>query len=60
MFTATRMLNPDLKKNEPVLLIVSTVLSHSDERGLTHVQYMKLYCSRHETIFEHSTPCCGV
>ena len=54
------MLNPELRKNEPVLLIGSTVLSDIDERGLTHVQYVKLYCSRHETIFEHSTPCCRV
>ena len=54
------MLNPELRKNEPVPLIGSTVLSHSDEHGLTHVQYMKLYCSRYETIFEHSTPYCRV
>lgn len=59
-FTATHVLNPELKKNEHVLLIGSTVLSRSDEHGLTHVQHIKLYCSRHETIFEHSTPYCGV
>jgi hypothetical protein len=35
--TPTRVLNPELKKIEDVLVIGFTMLSHSDEHDLTHV-----------------------